>query len=160
MPGDEPATLRVLLLHRALLGNLVIMVLCMIGPIIDHRLPIGISWLSAALAGVSLLLLPQVRQGRVGATGAVLLGTVFIAITAAIALLGTIRGPIAGFYLGLIVAAGFLFDQRGTILSVVLSSLAVGGLIIAENAGILPAPNYAVSATQWATSTLLFASMA
>jgi diguanylate cyclase (GGDEF)-like protein/PAS domain S-box-containing protein len=56
----------------------------------------------------------------------------------------------------LIVVAGVLFDLRGTIVASIASSLAVLGLILAENAGILPRPDYTVTITQWSTYTVLF----
>ena len=83
----------------------------------------------------------------------------FIAITLGVAQLGTIRVPTTGFYVALVLAAGFLFDLAGMITLVVLSSLAVGGLILAENAGLLPRQDYTVTLTQWIITAALLASV-
>ena len=51
---------------------------------------------------------------------------------------------------------GILFQLPGILMAASASSLAVLGLILAENAGLLPQPNYSVGVTQWLNYTALF----
>jgi diguanylate cyclase (GGDEF)-like protein len=51
---------------------------------------------------------------------------------------------------------GSIYQLRGLLLATAASSLAIAGLIVAENAGLLPRPDYAVGLTQWVTYTALF----
>lgn len=157
VPGDEEETRRAALLHWTLLCNLGLMVVAVLAAFVGHRVPRETGWLALGFAGLSLFLLREVGKGRGRRAAVVLLSSAFFVITADIALLGTIRAPVTGFYLALVVGAGFLFDLRAVIVTVGLCSLAVGGLIIAENAGVLPRPDYGVSLTQWITTTTLMA---
>ena len=59
-------------------------------------------------------------------------------------------------YLLMVITAGLLFDLSGMVVAAVLSSLLVGGLMVAGNAGILPSPNYSITITQWITYTAIF----
>jgi hypothetical protein len=58
--------------------------------------------------------------------------------------LGTIRAPVVAGYLFWVILIGTLLQWRGVVMATVASSLAVLGLIVAENAGLLPQPNYSV----------------
>jgi PAS domain S-box-containing protein len=80
----------------------------------------------------------------------------FIFLTGANISLGTIRTPMAATYLYWVILAGKLFQLPGILLSTVAGSLAVLGLIVAENSGLLPQPNYSVGLTQWMNFTALF----
>jgi len=57
----------------------------------------------------------------------------------------------------IVITAGLLFDRRELIITIVLSLLAVAGLIGAENAGWLPPPDYRVTFTQWVTIAVILA---
>lgn len=69
---------------------------------------------------------------------------------------GTIRTAATATYLFVIILSGSLFGWRGILLSCFASSLAVMSLILAENAGLLPTPNYSVTMFQWVVYTCLF----
>lgn len=68
--------------------------------------------------------------------------------------LGTIRTPTASTYLLLVAIGGILFGVKGTAVTTVAGSLAVIGLIVAENAGLLPQPDFTVGITQWISYTV------
>jgi PAS domain S-box-containing protein len=103
----------------------------------------------------SLLLRGWMRRGRVQLASIGLMAVGFILITASVASLGTVRVPATAMYLLLVITAGLLFDLRGMVATTALCSLAVGGLIVAENAGLLPRPDYAVTITQWVAYTAI-----
>lgn len=154
-PGDEAKTLRAKLLNYALLANLVLLFLCIGGGLIGGRIPPSVLYLEIAFAAATLVLRYWLFQGRVRFAAGALMAKGFIATTATIAALGTIRAPVAGFYLALVVATGVLFDRRGIVLMIGLSALALGGLAIAEREGWLPPPDYTVTVTQWIVSSVL-----
>lgn len=117
--------------------------------------------LISLLLGAALLLglIPYywVRRGHLESGAAIWLAYAFLVATLGLAMLGTIRAPSLGFYLILVICAGFVFGGRALLAMIVLSSLAVGGLIVAENLHWLPLPDYRVTVTQWMTATAFFA---
>lgn len=154
-PGDDERTLRAKLLNFALLANLGLVVCCMLAGLLGGRMPASVLYLEIAFVGGTLALLWWLRRGWVQFAAAALLAKGFVATTVAVAELGTIRAPVAGFYLALVVAAGILFDRRWMMVMIGLSSLAIGGLIGAENAGWLARADYTVNITQWMVSSVL-----
>jgi hypothetical protein len=158
-PGDETRTVRARLLNAVLLANMALMGVCAIAYLLHGGLPAFALWMTLGFAGVSLGLRQCLLRGWDRAAGVTLLILGFIATTAAVASLGTIRVPITGFYLAFVIGAGLLFDLPGVALFVALGSGAIGGLIIAENSGWLPRPNYAVTLTQWIVSTAIIATV-
>ena len=158
-PGDEKKTLRAEILHYTLLGNIGLMVCCVVAYLLNRQLPYQLLVLELGFGAFTFLLHRLMLRGWVQTASFGLLAYAFIAITLGVSQLGTIRVPTTGFYVALVLAAGFLFDLAGMITLVVLSSLAVGGLIIAENAGLLPRPDYTVTLTQWIITAALLASV-
>ena len=152
-PGDEQKSHRARLLHYALLLNVGMMAVCALCVLLSKTLPAQMLWLEGGLAVVSLMLRRWVQRGWVDAAGGTLLGLGFATTTAAVACLGTIRVPVTGFYLVLVVGAGIVFDLAGVVVFTVAASLAVAGLIWAENAGWLPRPDLSVSVVQWIVVT-------
>ena len=128
-PGDEQKSHRARLLHYALLLNVGMMAVCALCVLLSKTLPAQMLWLEGGLAVVSLMLRRWVQRGWVDAAGGTLLGLGFAATTAAVACLGTIRVPVTGFYLVLVVGAGIVFDLAGVVVFTVAASLAVAGLI-------------------------------
>ncbi len=158
-PEDEGKNLRAQLLHYALLANLALMAFCVMAGLVGSRLPAPVIEAEIGFAVISLFLRRWLFQGRIALASGVMLALGFVLTTVVIARLGTIRVPATGFYMALIIATGFFFDWRGTLAMIGLSSLAVAGLIWAENSGLLPPPNYAVTVTQWLANTALFAAV-
>lgn len=155
-PGDASKTRRAEILNVALLTVMGLSISIFTGNLAGGQTPIYLSLLNVMQLTLCLLLRQWMFQGKVTPT-ALVIGTLgFIGITEAGAILGTIRTPTTSLYLVLVVSAGLLFELRGIIVSTLVSSLAVLGLIIAENAGWLPQPDYRVSLTQWITFTAIF----
>lgn len=156
-PGDDAKTLLARVLHYAILANVPLMALLFLAGRIGGRVPAIVSWLELGFAALLIPLHHWTRQGRVKLAGGVFLFAGFLVITATLARMGTIRAPATGFYVALIIAAGLFFERRGLVIMIGSSSLAVAALIGAENAGLLPRPDYTVSITQWLATSALFA---
>lgn len=158
-PGDEARTVQARLLDAVLLANIALMGLCAVAALLHGGMPTFVVWEVLAFAGVSVALRICLRRGWVRGVGLTLLLLGFAATTATIARLGTIRVPITGFYLAFVIGGGLLFGLRGLIVFFALGSSAIGGLIVAENSGWLPRPDYAVTLTQWIVSTAILAAV-
>lgn len=155
-PGDDAKTFRAKLLNYALWANVALMVCCALAGLVGTNVPQPVVVFEFLFGLASLALRRRLLRGHVRWASAVLMGGGFVAATVAIALLGTIRVPVTGFYIALVVATGVLFDLRAMLRMIGLCSIAVGGLILAENAGWLPRPDYSVTLTQWVVTTALF----
>ncbi len=151
-PDDEVKTLRARMLNNALLTTVALTAFLIPAALLGHFAR-SIIALEIGMAVTPLLLRRWVFQGRLKLASGALLAVGLIVLTAAIARLGTIRVPAAGFYIALVLAAGLFLEFPGLAVMTGLSSLAVAGLIVAENAGLLPRPNYAVTITQWLATT-------
>jgi PAS domain S-box-containing protein len=154
--GDEEKTIRAILIHITLLSVMGFLVIVMVGNWLGGRTPATVIGINAAVVAVCLLFFYWTRQGKVGLVSIGLVTLGIISITLAVASLGTIRTPTTATYLALVIVAGLLFDLRGFIVMTILSSLAILGLIAAENGGALPPPDLSVTITQWITYTALF----
>jgi diguanylate cyclase (GGDEF)-like protein/PAS domain S-box-containing protein len=153
--GDEEKTRRANLLNIGAMAIVTIPALAILGNLIGGKIPTS-TFLTALLAiTIGLLLRHWLQRGKIATTGIGLMVIGFLLLTGAIASLGTIRAPTTATYLFFVILAGVLFDLRGTIFASIASSLAILGLILAENAGLLPRPDYAVTVTQWITYTAL-----
>ena len=154
-PTDEDLTRRARLLNIALINILTLAPVLILGNALGGRTPWPVFAGNLGAMVASLLLRGWMRRGRVQTASIGLIALGFVLVTASVASLGTIRVPAAAMYLLLVITAGLLFDLRGMIATTALCSLAVGGLIVAENAGRLPQPDYAVTITQWIAYTAL-----
>ncbi len=155
-PGDGTKTFRAKMLNYTVWANLALMACCLVGCVVGG-LPATVSGVVVAFAGVSLAVRHGMFKGHVRGASGVFLGAGFVVLTFAIARLGTIRVPAMGFYVALVMAAGCLFEFGGALVLMTLSSLAVAALIWAENAGLLPRPDYTVTVAQWISTTALIA---
>lgn len=157
-PDNENKTLRASLLNSALIITAALALIILIGNVLGGKTPIALIGADIAAILVCLILRSWMHRGQVRFVSAVLIGMDLIGTTIFIAYLGTIRTPMTAFFLLIVVGGGLLFDVRGILITTIFSSLAVLGLIVAQNAGVLPQPDYAVTITQWVSYTALFAS--
>lgn len=155
-PGDEEKTRRAAVLTHALLTLMALLVLIVVGVLAVGRSPGMVILIDAALLVVSLGLYLMMRRGAVTWASALFLAVGTSAVAADCAALGTIRTPTTAALMLLVASAGLLFDLRGIVIMTAVSSAVVLGLIEAENAGLLPTPDYAVTPTQWITYTAFF----
>lgn len=155
-PGDLLKTRQAKLFNQCVWFSSALAVLTITADLLGGR--IGIEIMSVAI--VALVLTPMLhhvaRRGRLRLAGALLLLLLFSGLVLGIAMLGTIRAPTLGAFGMLVVISGILFGYGGLGIACGMSSLAVGGLILAERGGLLPTPDYHVGITQWLMATTVF----
>ncbi|MCZ7357873.1 MAG: PAS domain-containing protein [Candidatus Methanoperedens sp.] len=154
---DEIKTLRANLLNSALTNISMLVPILLIGDLLGGKSSLT-SFAAEVLAfAFCLVLRSWMHRGRVRLARIGLITMGLVLITAVVASIGTIRAPTTAMYLLVVITGGLLFDIRGMMITTALCSLLVGGLIGAENAGLLPHPNYSVTITQWVAYTVIFA---
>jgi diguanylate cyclase (GGDEF)-like protein/PAS domain S-box-containing protein len=154
--GDETKTRRASFVNAALLMTLSFLGITIPVYFFDGTTRAGIGIILSALFFVVLLLYSLLRCGKVMFAGSGMMLLEFLAIFMIELTNGTVRAPVTLAYMFVIITAGMLFEWRGILVSVSACSLVLAGLILAENAGMLPHPDYAVTLTNWITYTVLF----
>ena len=148
-------------MHRANLLNATIYV-CLIFIVamtlvflLDGRTQYGVLPVLLVTFIVLLGLRSLLWRGKLALVGNGLLVLIFTGTALTNMILGTVRAPVTSIYLAIVIGAGVMFGWRGTMLSTIISSLMILGLVAAENAGLLPPPDYRVSLVQWLTYSFL-----
>ncbi len=154
---DESKTRRANLLNSALINIATLVPVLYIGNFLGGKTPIPVFGTSVLAIAFFFVLRSWMYRGRVRLASIGLLTIGLVLITASVVSLGTIRAPTTAMYLLLVIAGGFLFVVRGMMITTALCSLLIGGLIGAENAGLLPRPDYSVTITEWFAYTAIFA---
>jgi PAS domain S-box-containing protein len=156
-PDDEIKTRRANLLNSALINISTLVPMLFIGDLLGGKSHLP-SFLAEVLAfAFCLVLRSWMHRGRVRLASVGLITMGLVLITAVVASKGTVRVPTTAMYMLVVITAGLLFDLRGMMITTALCSLLIGGLIGAENAGLLPRPDYSVTITQWVAYTVIFA---
>ncbi len=155
--GDPVKTRQAGLLNVYVNFSFLLTLLCMLGIVLGHNAPRSALSLAMVWFVVLFLLRHMLHHGKVAWVTFCVTVPFFILITAVNISLGTIRTPTAGTYLFWMILIGLLFQWPGIVMSTVASSLAILGLIAAENAGLLPQANFSVGITQWIVSSSVFA---
>ncbi len=154
--GDEEKTRRASFLNEVICINLLFAGLIAVAVMLGNNVSasstmIPILWLVLLALGWRIL-----HRGQVAFVAFALPILCFIFLTGANISLGTVRTPTTSLYVIWILVVGMLFQLPGILIATSVSSLAVLGLIIAENAALLPQPNYSVGVTQWLNYSALF----
>jgi hypothetical protein len=154
--GDEEKTRQASLVNMIGIACIAFTLVVMVGALLGGKTPISTLIIDLVACGLILQILRWLRRGRVtlARIGIVVFGLVYL--TGVTASIGTIRTPTAAIFVFWVLMTGLLFDLRGILLGTVAASLAVWGLIVAENAGWLRRPFQGVGVTQWVTFTALF----
>ena len=153
---DEEKTRTAGLLNQAIATSLILVVLVFIGSVVGNNVPASAKVIAGIWFFVLLLSWMLLHRGKVIFVASILTLLFFIFITAANISLGTIRTPTAAIYTFWVILVGMLFKLPGIVFATISSSIAILALIVAENAGLLPTPNYSVGITQWMNFTALF----
>lgn len=153
--GDDDKTRRADLINKIAIGFLAFAFAVFIGNLVGGRTPFLAIIFNVVAFCLLLPVLGWLRGGRLVLAQVWLLAVAFICVTGGIASLGTIRAPITSLYLAGVVVSGLLFDRRGVVYATTACSASVLGLILAENAGLLPLPDRRVGIPQWVTYTAL-----
>ncbi|MEI7846501.1 MAG: PAS domain S-box protein [Chloroflexota bacterium] len=154
--GNEEQTRRARFLNLITAANLLYLFLFIPVYWLDSHHQITILALNIAGFFAVLFMHYQLRQGRVSMVGILLLVLAFVWISVINISQGTILSPSTANYIFVVILAGLLFNWRGSLVAMTACSLSVWGLILAENAGLLPKPDYTVTILQWFTYTGLF----
>ena len=154
--NDAKKTQRAYLLNSVLLSILLFLCILIVAIFLGGKTPIATLIIDLLMSVLIFLFRYWLRQGKVAIVGAILMIMGFVYVTSINISLGTIRTPSTASYLFFVICTGVVFDWPGLLASTLASSLAVLGLILAENAGFLPTPDYSVTITQWFTYTALF----
>jgi diguanylate cyclase (GGDEF)-like protein len=154
--GAEEKTRQASLINMICITCLAFTLAVMVGALIGGKTPVSTLIIDLVACAVILQFRHWLHSGRVmlARVGMVIFGLVFI--TAITANIGTIRTPTAAILLFWVLMTGLIFDLRGNVIGTIAASMAVLGLIVAENAGWLRQPFYDVGVTQWVTFTTLF----
>jgi len=154
--GAEEKTHQASLINMVCITSLAFTLTVMVGDLIGGKTPVSTLIIDLVACAVTLQFRHWLRSGRVmlARVGMVVFGLVFI--TTVTANIGTIRTPTAAILLFWVLMTGLIFDLRGNVIGTIAASMAVLGLIVAENAGWLRQPFYDVGVTQWVTFTTLF----
>ena len=154
--GDEEKTRQAALLNLIGLGSIALILTITVGTVLGTGTPGRVLMLDLFAAVVLAQFLRWLRIGRVqlACAGFVVFGLVFI--TGVTASLGTIRTPTTSIFVFWLLMTGALYELRGVVFGSVAASLAVLGLIVAENAGWLPAPYLGAGFTQLVTFIAVF----
>jgi diguanylate cyclase (GGDEF)-like protein/PAS domain S-box-containing protein len=154
--GDEEKTRQAMLINLIGIMCIAFTLVVMAGALFGRNTPTSTLIIDLVACAMILQFLRWLRNGRVtlARAGLVIFGLVYI--TGVTASIGTIRTPTAAIFVFWVVMTGLLFDLRGILMGTIAASLAVWGLIVAENAGWLRHPFQGVGVTQWVTFTALF----
>jgi PAS domain S-box-containing protein len=154
--GEPEKTRRADLLNLFAIVGLLLTLLSIVGIVLGRNVPVRILMFDVGFFFALLLFRHLLHRGKLGPMMFFSTVLIFVHLTSLNVSLGTIRTPTAAMYLLWMITMGLLFQWRGIVMSTVASSLAIFGLIMAENAGLLPQPNYSVGITQWIVSTAMF----
>ncbi len=154
--GDEKKTYRARLLNAMFNSALLVIGLTLVGNILDSSTPPRNFVIDFCIIGIFLFLRHLLFTGRVQLVAYFSTIAVFIFQTISMASEGTTLAPATALFPLMVIMTGFFFNVGGIVVAVIASSLVVGGLILARNAGILPLPHYEESTFQWFIFTITF----
>ncbi len=155
-PNDDEKTQRAGLLNLVILISLAFTAISLLAALLGNSVPnrtlrIVIAWLTLLLLSIRWL-----HQGKLRRVELVLTAAFFITITAVNVSQGTVRAPATAIYVFWVTLVVMIYRLPGLLMASCVSSLAVLGLILAENSGLLPKADFSVGVTQWVVLTGLF----
>ena len=153
---EEDFQRRVNILHLIIGFGLVASILSFFGNLAGGIAPRQVLMSNLILAGVYVVLFLLLRFGYVEICGWGANILLVVMLTYSIAMQGGIRTPAVSWYLLFIIVSGSLYGRQGILYSTATASLAVLGLIMAQNGGMLPPAEPRVGISQWVILTLAF----
>jgi diguanylate cyclase (GGDEF)-like protein/PAS domain S-box-containing protein len=155
--GNEKKTRRAWLLNTTLLLVILYVTLLIVSNLIGKRTPPVVIFIDVLILTTALVLRYFLFRGMVSLVGICTISLGILLVSASMVSMGTIRTPTTAILLFLVIVGGILYGTAGALFTTIASSAVVGVMILAENAGLLPEPDYTVTITQWLTYTFLFA---
>ena len=153
--GDLKRTYRANLLNIMTIAPLFIVFSVLFANFLDRQTPIRNFFIDFLIIATIFYFRRNLYRGKITFVALFLMIFGFISIIITISSDGTILTPATSIFLLWVVMATVLFELRGFVLSTLATSLAVFGLILAQHAGIMPAPTYKVDLIQWFVLTVL-----
>ncbi|MFN8595626.1 MAG: PAS domain S-box protein [Anaerolineae bacterium] len=154
-PGDELKTRRVALLDATLILLIGLDALISLVSIFGDR-----DWLlvliDVSALAIFLVIRRWLRRGQVRGISEGLIALSLIGVMFVIIDMGSVRTPATVGYVLIIFMASLLLDRRGTAVTITVSSLAVAGLIWAEQVGLIRPLIDSVKSTYWFAYAAIF----
>jgi PAS domain S-box-containing protein len=154
-PTDVKKTQKAKMLNIVILNFLIFLPIFIIGNAIGGNTPISVIAICIIAFVFSLILYFWTQKGRIKLASLGVMAIGIMGTTFAIASIGTIRAPTSAMYILMVIMAGLLFDLGGMIAATLLCSLLIAGFILAQQAGLLPTPDYSVTITQGISYTVM-----
>ncbi|MCX6055366.1 MAG: PAS domain S-box protein, partial [Chloroflexi bacterium] len=154
--GDEIKTYRARLINILLNSGLILVGLTFVGNFLDNSTPLRNFVIDFCEIGVFLLFRRMLFAGRVQFVARFGMAAAFFFQTISMASGRATLAPSTVFFPFLIILAGVLFDLRGVVVTMISSSLVVGGIILARQEGLLHPILNPESTFQWHIFTIIF----
>jgi len=155
--GNEEKTRQAKLINTIGIMCIVFTLVVMAGALLGGKTPAVILIIDTVACVGILQILRWLRNDRVTLAGVTLVIFGFVYLIGVTASIGTVRTPTAAILVFWVLMTGLLYALRGILIGTGAASLAIAGLIMAENAKWLRPPYDGVGVTQWVTFTALFA---
>ena len=152
--GDLKRTHQASLLNIILIASILLVLPVFFANFLDPQTPLRNFFIDVLFIAAISYLRYSLYHDRVTFVALSTLVIAFLAVILTIVSDGTIRTPATSIFLLWVVMATVLFELRGLVLATLATSLAVIGLILAQQAGMMPAPVYTVAPIQWFVLTL------
>lgn len=155
--SDDERKHRVKLMYYLINAGIMFVLLVFCGNLSDPSTPLRNYLIDLVTLVLFLIARRALQKGKVLIAGIGTLTLGFILLIASIASAGTILSPTVSSLLIVIIIAGILFEINGIVISTIACSLAVLALFLAQNAGLLPRPDYSPKLLHWFVLTITYA---
>ncbi len=147
---------RIILLNGIINSSIIFVTLVFIGNLFDRNTLLRNYLIDIVLLASFVVFRLFLTNGKVfvAGIGSTVLG--FILTTISIMSDGTVRSTAIYLFFFIIIVCGIFYKLVGVILSIIACSAATLIIILAENAALLPTPNYSVSILHWFLLTITF----
>ena len=157
--GDEEKHYRARLLNIIILTGMTVSGLTLVANLFDRRTPARNFAIDIGTLLTFWYFRHALRRGRIAFVALGVAVFTYVALVAVIISEGTVFHPATSTLLLFVSVGGILFRWKGTVLTVIASSLAVAGLMVAQDAGMLPSCNYDVVPIHWVVFTVILGGM-
>jgi signal transduction histidine kinase len=143
------------LLLNVILASLLVVILVDLLAHAQREILVGEIAIIVSMIGLRFVL----QRGHLALASYSLLFFIISLITLMVLLIGTLRTPAISVYLLTVVMAFFLFPRRVVVAIFTANSMIILFILLAENAGLLPEPDYTDTIADWLTLTVMMVGM-
>ena len=148
-PGDEEKNIEAITLNAAVWTVFALILFSLLGNFLDSNTPQPVTVANIVFGGITLLARYGIQRGWLKWTSILMLFLGTVHITILIVLFGSIRSASILAYTLIIAISGFRFQAKGIAVAITTIGLLILAIIIAENKGLLPTPDYSVGIPEW-----------